>query len=110
MAEGRGKTTEEIHAVAQGRVWTGRQALANGLVDAHGGLYEALGKVRSLLGLDAKAPALHRLTRATSALSRTPRLRRERVAPRRARPPAELAEHLSGEHTLALLPFELTFE
>ncbi|HEX3598007.1 MAG TPA: signal peptide peptidase SppA, partial [Polyangiaceae bacterium] len=49
MAEGRGKTTEEIHAVAQGRVWTGRQALANGLVDAHGGLFEALARVRTIL-------------------------------------------------------------
>ncbi|HEX4338425.1 MAG TPA: signal peptide peptidase SppA [Polyangiaceae bacterium] len=110
MAEGRGKTTEEIHAVAQGRVWTGRQALANGLVDAHGGLYEALGKVRSLLGLDEKAPL--------SIVSPAPRRRfpvrlawgASELLPGVLGRPLELAEHLSGEHTLALLPFELTFE
>ena len=37
-AEGRKKTPQEIDAVAQGRVWTGEEALAAGLVDALGGL------------------------------------------------------------------------
>jgi len=37
-AEARGKTPAEIDAVAQRRVWTGRQALNRGLVDALGGL------------------------------------------------------------------------
>jgi protease-4 len=41
-AQGRGRTPEEIHEVAQGRVWTGRDALAVGLVDKMGGLREAL--------------------------------------------------------------------
>ena len=111
MAEGRGKTTEEMHAVAQGRVWTGRQALANGLIDAHGGLFEALGKVRSVLGLDAKAPL--------AIVSPAPRRRFPlRLAFRGASdllPPAvlrplELAEYFAGERTLALLPFDVRFE
>ena len=34
VAESRKTTPEAIHAVAQGRVWTGRQALAHGLVDS----------------------------------------------------------------------------
>ncbi len=37
-AEGRKKKRHEIEAVAQGRVWTGEEALAAGLVDALGGL------------------------------------------------------------------------
>jgi protease-4 len=41
-AEGRRKTTEQIDAVAQGRVWTGREALAAGLVDRLGGLEAAV--------------------------------------------------------------------
>jgi protease-4 len=41
-AEGRKKTPEEIEAVAQGRVWTGREALAAGLVDRLGGLDAAV--------------------------------------------------------------------
>lgn len=47
-AEGRSKTREEIHAVAQGRVWTGAAALEKGLVDELGGLREAIQSARSL--------------------------------------------------------------
>lgn len=35
-------TGEQLEPLAQGRVWTGEQALANGLIDALGGLDEAL--------------------------------------------------------------------
>ena len=45
-AEGRRRTTEDIHAVAQGRVWTGRDALAHGLVDRLGGLDDAIRSAR----------------------------------------------------------------
>ena len=41
-AESRRTTPEQIAAVAQGRVWTGRQALERGLVDALGGLDVAI--------------------------------------------------------------------
>ena len=41
-AESRKTTPERINAVAQGRVWTGRQARENGLVDALGGLDTAV--------------------------------------------------------------------
>jgi protease IV len=41
-ATSRGSTPERIDAVAQGRVWTGRQAKDRGLVDALGGLDEAI--------------------------------------------------------------------
>jgi protease-4 len=45
-AEGRKKKPQEIEAVAQGRVWTGEEALAAGLVDALGGLEAAVGVAR----------------------------------------------------------------
>lgn len=41
-AEGRGTTRERIHAVAQGRVWTGQQGRQVGLVDELGGLDRAI--------------------------------------------------------------------
>jgi protease-4 len=41
-AQSRKSTPEKIDAIAQGRVWTGRQALANGLVDKLGGLDMAI--------------------------------------------------------------------
>jgi len=42
VAQSRRKTPQEINRIAQGRVWTGQQALANGLVDALGGLDTAV--------------------------------------------------------------------
>jgi protease-4 len=36
VAEGRKKTRDEVHAIAQGRVWIGSDALKNGLVDKLG--------------------------------------------------------------------------
>jgi len=41
-ADGRSKTKEEIDAIGQGRVWTGVQALENGLIDQLGGLEDAI--------------------------------------------------------------------
>jgi len=42
VAEGRGMTTAEVEEVAQGRIYTGSQALEAGLVDRLGGFSEAL--------------------------------------------------------------------
>lgn len=41
-ADGRSKTTDEIKAIAEGRVWTGEEALKLGLVDVLAGLDEAI--------------------------------------------------------------------
>uniref|UniRef100_A0A7S3P7S4 Peptidase S49 domain-containing protein n=1 Tax=Amphora coffeiformis TaxID=265554 RepID=A0A7S3P7S4_9STRA len=42
VADGRGLSLEAVENIGQGRVWTGQQAKANGLVDEIGGLYRAL--------------------------------------------------------------------
>ena len=42
MALGRGKSEEEVRKVAKGRAWTGQDALQHGLVDALGGLDQAI--------------------------------------------------------------------
>ena len=42
VADGRKMTTEQVDAIAQGRVWTGTDALQNGLVDEIGGLNDAI--------------------------------------------------------------------
>ena len=42
VAEGRNMTVSDVDAIAQGRVWTGAQALELGLVDAIGTLDEAI--------------------------------------------------------------------
>jgi protease-4 len=53
-ADGRGKTKAEIDAVAQGRVWTGTQALEKGLIDAIGGMEEAVASAAELAGITDK--------------------------------------------------------
>jgi protease IV len=62
VAAGRPLTTEQIDAVGQGRIWTGRQALENKLIDRVGGLREAIDRARELAGLppDAKIVEIER--------------------------------------------------
>src|SRR6267142_2152168 len=55
VAKARKMTPEEVHPIAAGRVWTGRQALERRLVDELGGLDAAIRKARSLANLDDKA-------------------------------------------------------
>ena len=52
VAEGRKMTTAQVHELAQGRVWTGRQAMANGLVDSLGNTQAAIAKAAALAQLD----------------------------------------------------------
>lgn len=52
VAQSREAEIEEIHQVAQGRVWTGRKAQELGLVDQLGGLNEAIASAAQLAGLE----------------------------------------------------------
>lgn len=52
VAQGRRMTRDEVHEVAQGRVWTGEQALQVGLVDVLGGLDEAIRIAAGKAGLE----------------------------------------------------------
>jgi protease-4 len=60
VAEGRHLGRAEVEAVAQGRVWTGRQALERHLVDRLGTLADAVALAREKAGLDPREPALLR--------------------------------------------------
>ncbi|WP_430400057.1 signal peptide peptidase SppA [Flavobacterium sp.] len=48
VAEGRNMTTAQVDSIAQGRVWTGTDALKLGLVDKIGGLEDAIKHAASL--------------------------------------------------------------
>jgi protease-4 len=52
VADGRHQATPKIDAVAQGRVWTGRQARSIGLVDELGGLTDAIRLAKERAKLD----------------------------------------------------------
>jgi protease-4 len=51
VSEGRKMTQDEVHEVAKGRVWTGHQAIKRRLVDARGGLIEALALAKRRAGI-----------------------------------------------------------
>ncbi|MFP6901060.1 MAG: signal peptide peptidase SppA, partial [Opitutales bacterium] len=58
VATGRSLTKEQVAAIAQGRVWSGRDARQNGLIDEFGGLYAAIDYAAKL----AKLPAGYSVT------------------------------------------------
>ena len=101
VVEGRSLTDAQVEKVAGGRVWTGEQALAHGLVDQLGDLHAAAAKARELAGLD---------------LGRYVPLMPIPV-PRRYQLPQPLPEALdtwlaglkalAGEHIFALAPWEI---
>lgn len=55
-ARGRGMDPERVRALAQGRVWTGAQAVENGLADGLGGVRAALDDLRQRIGVAEDAP------------------------------------------------------
>lgn len=55
VSESRGMSWDEVDAIGRGRVFTGTQALENGLVDVVGGFDTALDEARELAEIDADA-------------------------------------------------------
>ncbi|MCB8961243.1 MAG: signal peptide peptidase SppA [Ardenticatenales bacterium] len=66
IAEGRGLSEDEVRLLADGRIYSGRQALANGLVDELGNFDAAIAKAAALGGITG--------TPATIEYQRTPSL------------------------------------
>ncbi|SFR92405.1 protease-4 [Dyella sp. OK004] len=56
VAKARGKDYDAIDTIAQGRVWTGQQALERGLVDQLGGLGDAIADAAKRAKLGGNAP------------------------------------------------------
>jgi len=54
VAQGRGMSYEDVDAIGRGRIWTGRQAKLNGLVDELGGLEQAIDIAKAKAGLSKK--------------------------------------------------------
>lgn len=53
VADGRGIPVSKVDSLARGRVWSGAEALENGLVDGLGGMPEALDMAAEMAGIDA---------------------------------------------------------
>ena len=115
VAESRKKTTDEVHAVARGRVWSGRDAKEIGLVDELGGLKRALEIAKEKAGFAAdakvelrilpeKKPLLQFLLSSLAASSE-PKLALFDLRELLARSP--LLSHIASGAPLALMPFQI---
>ncbi len=106
-AKGRNKTPEEIHAVAQGRVWSGRQALERGLIDELGGQADALAYLEKKVGIHTE-PRLLRLPEPESPWHILGRLLEARTETRALESTRRLLARITapGEHLLAM-PFDI---
>jgi protease IV len=56
VAEGRGMKAEQVASVAEGRIFSGADALGLGLIDELGGVQKAIDSARVMAGLGADAP------------------------------------------------------
>lgn len=52
VAEGRSMTFDEVDAIAGGRVWSGVNAMENGLIDIYGGLEKSIEVAAEMAGLE----------------------------------------------------------
>lgn len=59
VATSRGQTSEQVDAIAGGRVWSGQQALENGLVDKIGGVDDAIAMIRERAKIDGDLEVRH---------------------------------------------------
>lgn len=111
-AAGRKKTYDEIHAVAQGRVWTGAQALEVGLVDKLGGLEDAVdvAKERAKIGKEQEVALVilpERKGVFQTLMERQEEGVESRLLPRDVRASLDFARLLAEGGPVARLPFEL---
>lgn len=123
VEQGRSLDADGVEAVAQGRVWSGRAALDNGLVDEIGTFFDAVAKAKELAGLSGRTDVdlvgfrdglggAQVSRRAVRALARAVTSDRNTELPSL---PDELQtfwvwRHLAHERTLVLLPYDLSVE
>jgi protease-4 len=107
VADGRPLAFEDLDDVANGKVWTGRQALARGLVDSHGDLLDAISQAAQLAGMSTADPFELSVIDFHASSSR-------HLIPRPYEPVQEVVDLLMGQQIkamsgqpLLLLPFQL---
>ena len=58
VAKGRDMTFDEVDAIGQGRVWSGTDALENGLIDYTGGVVDAISHAAMLADINDRTPEI----------------------------------------------------
>jgi len=118
VAEARGMTTDEVHAVAQGRVWSGKMALEHGLVDELGGLERAIELAKEKAGFNAsdrfelvvypeKKSIFEALLKSVMQTRSSTSLPVEAMSPKQLLERSPLLESLMSGQTHALMPFQI---
>jgi len=111
VAEGRKKSYEQIDAIAQGRVWTGAEALRQGLVDRLGGLDTAVELARQKAQIAATDVNLVVMPPRKGLLETLWERQQEdeldAAVPREIRAFLRWARAFTGEGPIARLPFDL---
>ncbi len=127
VAEGRGKTVEEVNSIGQGHVWTGTQAKQNGLIDEFGGLEKAIEIAKGLANLPADkdvqrvsfpAPQsfFQRIFGGNSLIETKEQIAQEAFVKslpedmRRTLRYAEMFDKMKNGETMMMMPFELTIK
>jgi protease-4 len=126
VAEGRSLPVDDVRKIAEGRIWSGAQGLEHKLIDAYGGLSEAIvlarqqahlpedaparieGGAESLLdflGVDAENPDEQTLVAALARLRSAPPSLLEQIAAPLRPYAASLAPLLGKERVLTTVPF-----
>jgi protease-4 len=59
VAEGRDMSTSEVKSLADGRIYTGRQAKNLGLVDEFGNLYDAIDMAADMVNIEGEATVIY---------------------------------------------------
>jgi protease-4 len=112
-AQGRRKSYEEVDAVAQGRVWTGAEALHHGLVDKLGGLDVAVAVAKERAKIDAGEDVVLVLVPERKGFLETLIERQEEEVGESAMLPRDVkaflrwSTHLGQGELVARLPFDL---
>ena len=103
VARCRSLTAEAVELSAQGRIWSGRQAWTRGLIDAMGGMEEALAEAKRRAGLPIEQPVMiERLPKPPSFWRLSSLVR---LVPRSNMTPG----WWTRERVWAILPFSLRF-
>jgi protease IV len=113
VSENRGMTRDQVHELAQGRVWTGKAALDNGLVDIQGGYDDAFRVAAEMAGITdykrvmypVEKTFIERLTQSTQSMTMS-LFRSENELQQLARKLMYLAGPGQG-FPLARMPFDL---
>ncbi|MFT7552557.1 MAG: protease-4 [Rhodothermales bacterium] len=107
VAEGRHMTTDQVHALAQGRVWTGRAAKEIGLVDVLGGLDTAVALAAERAHLEPGSYQVREFPRPATFVERFSEALEARIvgpSPFEVYLPSPLSAALGGLRALAQMP------